>query len=562
MTMKQSFTSVVIALGGLLLSVSAYAAVPGMMSAGSIPDWKMQLKEFRKSHSNVATRSSEAPGEVISEVEGMVMGYDKTYSGFYMGMDGMVYMEDLKTTTEIVMDYNGYIYIKDIVSMVPAGSYVKGEFNEEGKVVFNFPQTVYFESDEYNGDMWLDVNLFYSSNLDEEVPEVLTENNFITFTVNDDGSMTMDPLGEGVSLSLSYCPDGIWYGFSETAMTFTESTGEGGGITLPEGVEALPYSYIFDNTFNTGVALPDGKPDFGYRVNVAFDGDDVYLGGIFREAPNSWVKGRKEGNKVIIPGRQYLGTMFGVLEFYLMYCKWSSPEQTSLELLPEDTEFVFIYDEEASTFTTEDKDVILLMNASETEIKALQKVEDPTYVYQPVGSGAPVSPWGLKYEESDFFGLFDFNLPLLNEEGVLLYSENMFYNIYVDGELYEIIGSEYGFAEDMTDIPYDLNDVSIIRDLFSTWHEMVVKVIGLDTIGVQCFNVWEGEKYYGPLMELNILTGEITVGVEEVNESANVVEETYFDLSGRKIANPSAGIFVKRAVYDDGTVKVSKKAVK
>ena len=547
-----------------MISSAAYAGIPGMIQKSDFPDWKSQLKELRASRQTPSTRSSEAPGEVITEVEGMVMPLDKTYDGFYLNMDHIENFTGMTTPTEIVIGNDGYIYIKDIISMVPTEAYIKGEFTEDGRIVFNFPQTVFFEADDYYGDMWMDVSLFHSTNTDEEIPEIVTENNTIYFSFNEDGTeFSMDPLPENTSLSIAYCPGDMWYGFSETAMSFAESKGETGGVTLPEGVEALPYSYIYDNTLYTGDELPDGKPDFGYHVNIAFDGDDVYFGGIFRDAPESWVVGRKEGDKVTLPGNQYLGTMMGTLNFKLRYAKWTSPAHSALELLPVDTEFTFIYDEATGTFTTADKDIILLINAKDDAVYALQNVEDPVYVYQPEASGAPRAPWGLKYKERAASGVFDFNLPVVTEDGVLLYTSNMYYNIYVDGELLTLYADETpDVEEDTTDIPYNLDETSIVCDILSTYHQMIIPMADISKVGVQCVNVWKGEKYLSPMVEIDIATGEITggSGVDAVQQ--NVISETYHDLAGRRLMNPSEGICIIRTTYEDGSVKTTKKAVR
>ena len=235
----------------------------------------------------------------------------------------------------------------------------------------------------------------------------------------------------------------------------------------------------------------------------------------------------------------------------------------ALELLPLDTEIAFEYDEEAGTITAVDKDVIMLMNASEESIRALQMVEDPVYIYQPDASGAPMAPWGLKYVELPISGTFDFNLPNVTEGGTLLFADNMYYNIYVDGNLLEFYADETpDFKEDATDIPYTMNETSIVREKYSSWHQMIIPLAGFETIGVQCVNVWNEEKYYSPLVQLNIVTGEITTGVKGIAKPVGDAVITYYDLTGRKVENPAEGIYVARKTFSDGSVKVAKIVVK
>lgn len=561
--MKHFFTSAAIALCSVLATGGAYAATPGIIKKSDLPDWKSRMVEMKEALNGSATRSADAPGEVITEApEGMTMSYTITYSGFYYGYDSIVYVEDYTAPSEVVFAYDGYVYIKNLFSMVTADTYFRGEYTETGDIEFKLPQTLYAESDPDYGDSWYDLTLVYSPNLEEEVPEPVTENNSITFAVNyEDYSMKMNPLPEGTSLSL-YMNGIMWYGFSETAISLTLGGDDKGGVELPEGVESKPYSYIYDSS-SFGFPPLDEKPDFGYRVNVAFDGDDVYLGGVFVDAPDSWIKGRKEGNKLIFPGKQYIGTMYGVLDFYLMFAKWSLDSRDGLELLPEDTEFTLEYDEVAETLKTVDKDIIMLMNASDEEVYALQMVEDPIYVYQPDASGSPMAPWGLDYEQGKSYGRLDMNIPNVTEDGVLLYSDNMYYNIYLDGQLQTFYADENSdFKEDTSDIPYTMNETSIVRVKYASWHEMIISAVGFETIGVQSVNVWNGEKYYSPLTTLNINTGEITTGIETISEPAGEASVSYYDLSGRKVTNPAGGIYVVRKTYSDGTVKVAKEVVK
>jgi hypothetical protein len=53
-----------------------------------------------------------------------------------------------------------------------------------------------------------------------------------------------------------------------------------------------------------------------------------------------------------------------------------------------------------------------------------------------------------------------------------------------------------------------------------------------------------------------------TTGVAPTIINGEVISSEYYDLSGRRIITPSNGIYVKRVVYSNGTVKTSKVAVR
>ena len=86
---------------------------------------------------------------------------------------------------------------------------------------------------------------------------------------------------------------------------------------------------------------------------------------------------------------------------------------------------------------------------------------------------------------------------------------------------------------------------------------MLFHVQGFDKIGVKLVNVYDGVTYESDIVEIDVEENGITSGINETS-SANVINETYYDLSGRKVSNPSNGIFIKHTLLDNGTVKVTK----
>ncbi len=75
----------------------------------------------------------------------------------------------------------------------------------------------------------------------------------------------------------------------------------------------------------------------------------------------------------------------------------------------------------------------------------------------------------------------------------------------------------------------------------------------------------EGEVYdviaEGPSVTVNFLKGDAATGIDATT-SDNTVKTEYYDLSGRKVAAPSHGVYVKKQQLSDGTVKTSKVTLK
>lgn len=73
----------------------------------------------------------------------------------------------------------------------------------------------------------------------------------------------------------------------------------------------------------------------------------------------------------------------------------------------------------------------------------------------------------------------------------------------------------------------------------------------------------EGDVYdvaEGPSVTVNFLKG-AAAGIDATT-SDNTVKTEYYDLSGRKVAAPSHGVYVKKQQLSDGTVKTSKVTLK
>lgn len=178
----------------------------------------------------------------------------------------------------------------------------------------------------------------------------------------------------------------------------------------------------------------------------------------------------------------------------------------------------------------------------------------------------PVKPEIIEYTEYwDYYGfaVLDFRLPLISTEGNLLDKEHYFYNIIIDDEAMEFYPDEYpSLTEVITDIPYRFNDeaggigTSELYMLKGT-HEVVIYTAGYDTIGVQGLYTVDGVTNYTDIVYYG------DSGVKEVmGNTGEVGSVEFYDLTGRKVSDPSNGIFIKKTIFTDGTTKVAKISMK
>ncbi len=504
--------------------------------------------------------SEEEVGSPIYEVQGKMQEYTKTYSGWYVYTQ-MEHVDNQEVDAQIVWGDDNEVYFRDLISMMPFGTYVKGTL-DNNKITVSLPQALYVEDYEYGDELIQSVvtlSILDRLDIDSEDRYYIDfwpsdEPGDITFTVAEDGTITMDPMDEmhAIGIAIDEGNGNMWMGFAEYEMSFVPK--QTGGVN-PADLENTPYSYF---TYGYGcVGL--GEPDFGYKVNVAFDGDDVYFTGLCLDDTSWWFKGRREGDRVIVDNNQKMGTL-SIYNVSLMFGKRDEEAYGGFSLLPADTQFVFNYDEENKVFTTATPEVVMFINALPDQIYYLTMVENPTFIYQPTAAGTPRNPWNLVFNAKTYdrlgYGVFDVNLPIISTDGILLDRENMYYNIYIDGEIVEMEASEYGLPETTENVPYNFSKQAIVAQKLSTTHEMIFHTQGFDNIGIRLVNVYDGVTYESDIVEIEVIDGEVT-GINEV-KTGNIVSDTYYDLSGRRIANPSNGIFIRRTLLDDGTVKVSK----
>ncbi|MBQ9556566.1 MAG: dockerin type I repeat-containing protein [Muribaculaceae bacterium] len=73
-------------------------------------------------------------------------------------------------------------------------------------------------------------------------------------------------------------------------------------IEIPQGMRTEQYYYQFTTSYDGNSNVEDES-----IVIVGFDGDDVYIQGMWEVMPNAWVKGHLAGGKLVLDVPQYLG---------------------------------------------------------------------------------------------------------------------------------------------------------------------------------------------------------------------------------------------------------------
>lgn len=507
---------------------------------------------------NSAAKASEF-GDIIyeapeGEVKNLARSGDATYS--YYGMLVNTTYENM--FGEFVMCENGDVYMKNPISQYITDSYIKGKLNGN-QIVFSLPQPV--EVMDYNGeDLFFLVTMmhyadewYYPCNTPEAaelgMPEIT--NQFVV-NINEDGSYSMDTAEGMLVPGMIYSDNFAWTGYSDLSAEWKEfsATANPGPA---EGVEV-----------NDVVVLYSGV---GHYAKLAMDGDDVFVQGIFIEQPESWIQGKRDGNKISFQSGQYLGKDLDY-SYYTFFAAataeqaWDPDYEEWYDVYKYDKEIVFDFDEATMTMTSgEDKAAVY--NTSDKTILYLNVLNSPMIKTQPAEiSQTPQNPSDLifyDYIDSYGYSWLEFNLPMQNVNDELLNPNDLFYIIYVDGDEMVFDPQDYpNIDEDMTLIPYGFNDnYDFISD--GQYHEVYFYFDGADEIGVQLCSVKDGE-IVGESDIVSVSTSGSAVKTVADADGKRIESTRYFNMHGQEVSTPADGIFVKTVKYDDGSVRSFKVA--
>lgn len=483
--------------------------------------------------------------DIITSASGETVLFNKSCEGYFRSYTGKYTpYSDAEIPATVVMDDDD-VYFLNILSKGLTDTYVKGH-KEGNKITVNLPQTVLYnerEKDGYNIDRLKPTEVVSNGEttvtytIDREGPQ------YATFTVSEDGTITLDDMGDGCGLGMVFISDDAWNGYVDFKQEYKPL--DRPIVEKPASVETQEWVIAYDGT--------------GYHVNVGFDEDEVYIGGMCGNLRSAYFKGRIEGDKVIVPNKQLVGIYS---QTYFVYLMAGRVEENKITLSPEEVDFVMHYDSETKLLKPVDPEQLLIFNAAPDRVLVLQKFNDFTIKYQTNSAGIPQNPFNLLYSTDNFewygFYSFIFDIPSLGTNGNLLDTQYLYYNILMDGEVMEFTPDDYDVSETMTDIPYLFNNGFDIYSYGGPRRELgIYAESGFDTLGVKLFYNYDGLLTSSATATLDIATGNVTYedasSVTALN-SRTVVAREYYDMSGCRITAPQTGnLYIERVNFSDGS---------
>ena len=534
---------------GSAMASETHLYVKGNNAASSVSERKELMTEFK---SNVLAKtypmhaaSEDAP---ITELpEGAV---EKLYTASgvgYYAMWGYIFPNEYEgMAARIAFGPGDEVYIYNPFSSFLTETWLKGTL-VDGEIKMEFPQLIYRQDygDGLVSDFYAMRMIHVPSDEDDGTFIVDPDSQMISYFPDGDAYiMDLDDLGETI-LGMAWLDPStnelVWngngdYGVNYELFTFSL-------VTPPANLETEQWA--FSNSWGEG-----------HLSNVGFDGDDVFVQGISSYFPDSWIKGNVDGDNVIFPTPQYVGIddVVGVYDFFCstegyIIKDWESGwEEPVLEM----TDMaLFSYDKENKSMSS---DNVLLINDGWEYVYYLEAYTDPLLKYQPEDiSLMPAAPSivGLDpYNPNWGSGSVECFVPELNDDRFVLDTENLYFRIYINRELYEFTPEDYFVLDEpITDIPVNFESFSFYK--FGNVHTVTLYIDGIDSIGVQSVYI-DGEKEYATSI---YYYGESGVDVNSYDRISSV---SYFNLQGQRVEAGCTGVVLKVVRYENGEVKTFK----
>lgn len=522
---------------------------------------------------------SRAEDQLILAPEGEKRLYDFTSEGFYIYWGSITYGRT-STATNIVWGANGDVYFYNPLTNLGTESYSVGHVDGD-RITVQMPQLIDLYDDGFYPDNPVP---FYLSKMqltqwERENPDtgetemvfdyvpVADEDNYATYTIQADGTITLDWPRANINANnqLVELPEYILGSYYDMPIE-DEDTGEILGTERYwYGVADWQQTYTLVDPDQLEVKIPDTvdmdpnwvlSSDSGTRfVKVGFEGEDVYLQGICDLFPDAAIKGQIDADGMArFPSDQFLG----YTEYYGYFLYLIVADYDWRELLDE---IEFVYDTDAKTFTPVEEYSWVISGNLQTIIYYAY-YDDPHISYQTPGDDLanPVDPSLVYYLPDWGYGEeFGWLIPHVNVDGYQLDTSRMYYNIYVNYELYTFYTDEYmEFPEDMVDIPYDFTDGWDIYfpapDL-----DLFLHCQGIDVIGCQSFyRGSDGLTYSSNPVHVNL---EEFLGMNVAKPDMEVRRVDYYNLTGQRIDRPGPGLYLRVSTMADGSRLTEKVAI-
>jgi hypothetical protein len=311
---------------------------------------------------------------------------------------------------------------------------------------------------------------------------------------------------------------------------------------VDESEKQFAYSNIYHN------ALTNTDDEKAAKVVI---GDYVYIKGLNPKYPDTWFYGiATAADSIYVPSGQ-IAKLYNTLDNTICYFA-SGEDQTNL------TYYKGAYlaiDKETSDLAF--ADTIKIANIGfdcEGNLRCYQLFSNVKLAAKHITLATPKAPTTLQYNNKR--NALMVALSDVDTEYNKLYTDNLYYRFYINGEPYTFTKeaySKYKLAEDMTLLPWSYDDYDIVS---ASGKNRYVYFLGLEdvkTIGVEEVYIVDGKAATSEIITYDVNTGK-TTGIDSVSTDNNTSKVIgYYSLSGKRVNAPQHGVTIVK--YADGTAK-------
>lgn len=534
-------------LSAVIVSGSALAQI--QMPAEANLTFGQQPKEMLVSNApqRMSENDSLAAQIIRQQPAGKLVNYAKSAKIYYMMYNGQlqVYFNTAGLISNVVYGENDAVYMKNPVSKYKGVAWMKGTVSGD-TLMFPVPQIIDQKTKDGTTANYYLFSYKYSGStctLDESA-------HYFKFVHRGDSIVEVGNNRLGVADEY-----GTFTGYGDESIILTVNA-DTNCVVAPANLTAKTYSL---QSHNAGITS-------GVIVNVGFDGNTVYVQGINPDLPKAWIKGTINGDKAFFPHHQYLG--IDTVSGYYTYFYASRIDSVYNEKYSEYDEnfyqidgLTFSFDSKAMTFKC---DSVMFVNAGRDDIVGLNTYRQPWLVPFEDVAETPADPQVLYYHPYGSVdknnGYIGFIIFLLDTKGNFMDPEKTSYRIYFDNDMFTFTPDLYtSITSSMTDVPLSKMDEHSFW-VFGDRHYVYFYEADMDKVGVQ--TVYRGG---GEVRTSHVMYYGDTSGIANAKDSGlgdGVSYITYTDLSGRTVANPTSGLYIKTVHYKQHPAKSVKTFVR
>lgn len=447
------------------------------------------------------------------------------------------------------------VYLKNPFSQFPTGTYLEGTLSND-VIKVSFPQDL---ADIYDEEEDVTVSLkTYIVYIDEEeeaiVPDPNPANQVYSLVKGENGEWYPADEDAEKIIGMTY-EDGMFTGYGDIYPVYTPVTAEMAAV--PDGAQAERWSVVSDGV--------------GRWVDASIADNTVYLQNIIEGVDGlaPLVGTLEDDGSITVASNQFLGV--NDIDGYLIfaYTGEASEEEdeygATVELFAGADALKFTPDASGEMLTA-DADITFtpVSNPASEAYWSEDLLVKPSIFRGKATDMTPATPriTDYKFYDSFNFGYLEFEVPALNKEEQPLDSDNIYYHMILDGDVFTFYTDEYGMlSENMTDIPWNFSDVADgmgdIKRLEGDQRVIILYTTDIESLGIQSF-------YKDPatneVYASEVATYVVDSSVQGIGEDAVSVE--YYDLLGNRLTQPTAGICVKKTTTSSGTVRTVKTVIR